>query len=175
MIKIKDPIVKQLLRAFLFLGLFFTWAIWDSNNDENKNPKLNKEYFSKLNEYFTGTITGITEDDGWHLNMIYLHIDSSTTKLYDIRYKSNYYYCVIKNDSAEVIEHVIWNDGIGIGDRFVFDGRCDSTYLQHKGIWKKWKPRIYLVESNMRKNHKLSRTKPSTNIFQVGNQTNKPN
>lgn len=164
------PKHKTLIKTILFIlffAAFFIGTIWDASYRKKIENKVNNEYFEKFNDYFSGTITEVTEDDGTHVCIIYLHIDSSTTKLHDLRNIKKYYYCVIKNDSAEIIEHVIFQNNsygqnwIEKGDRFIFNGKCDSAYLYHGDSLMRWQPRISTHSLiTIQNKHRLSLTKP---------------
>ena len=99
--------------------------------------------------------------------MLYIDLTNSTTEQYDIREGTDDYYVVIKDDRAEVIEHVIYeHDGttesenlIRPNDYFIFDGQKDSTYLYRDSVLiQKWKPLINDFELvTIRKKHKIEK------------------
>ncbi len=147
--------------------VFMTLAIGYSIYDQKKLETLNQDYFGTFNESFEGRITNVVNEYEVHTCMLYIDLTNSTTEQYDIREGTDDYYVVIKDDRAEVIEHVIYeHDGttesenlIRPNDYFIFDGQKDSTYLYRDSVLiQKWKPLINDFELvTIRKKHKIEK------------------
>ena len=117
--------------------VFMTLAIGYSIYDQKKLETLNQDYFGTFNESFEERITNVVNEYEVHTCMLYIDLTNSTTEQYDIREGTDDYYVVIKDDRAEVIEHVIYeHDGttesenlIRPNDYFIFDGqRTQHTF-----------------------------------------------
>lgn len=144
-----------------------TLAISYAINDQRQLEKLNEEYFESFNESFEGRITNVVNEYNVHTCMLSIDLNNSTIEQYDIRESTNDYYVVIKDDRAEVIEHVIYDhDGttesenlIRLNDYFIFDGQKDSAFLfRDNALIKKWKPMINDFELvTIRNKHKIEK------------------
>ena len=144
-----------------------TLAISYSINDQRQLEKLNEEYFESFNESFEGRITNVVNEYNVHTCMLSIELNNSTIQQYDIRESTNDYYVVIKDDRAEVIEHVIYeHDGttesenlIRPNDYFIFEGQKDSAFLfRDNALIKKWKPMINDFELvTIRNKHKIEK------------------
>ena len=142
-------------------------AIGYSIYDQRQLETLNQEYFDSFNESFEGQITEVVNEYNVHTCLLLIELTNSTTEQYDMREKTNDYYAVIKDDRAEVIEHVIYeHDGttesenlIRPNDYFIFDGQKDSAFLYRDNVLiQKWKPLINDFELvTFRKKHKIEK------------------
>jgi len=144
-----------------------TLAISYSINAQSQLKRLNEEYFESFNESFEGRITNVVNEYDVHTCMLSIELNNSTIEQYDIRESTNDYYVVIKDDRAEVIEHVIYEHDratesenlIRPNDYFIFDGQKDSAFLfRDNALIKKWKPMINDFELvTIRNKHKIEK------------------
>lgn len=90
--------LKWVLCGIIWIGYFFYADSVESN-------QLAAE-LEKSNLVFSGVVTNIKEVNGYNgYGIITLRILNSNTQVYDPRDAVKYYYCIIKNDVAEVYDH----------------------------------------------------------------------
>jgi hypothetical protein len=158
---------RKILIAIIIGVIFMTLAISYSINDQRQLETFNEEYFESFNESFEGQITEVVNEYQVHTCMLYIDLTNATTEKYDVREATDNYYTVIRNNRAEVIEHVIYeHDGttqsknlIRANDYFIFDGQKDSAFLYRDNeLIQKWKPLINDFELvTIRKKHKIEK------------------
>ena len=86
----------------------------------------NNIYFDNFNESFGGFI----EKKNYAVankGLVTLKLDTSTTINYDIRNTKSVYYCVIRNDTAEVVMGRFHH--AEVGDYVFFDGLDDNVSI----------------------------------------------
>lgn len=123
----------------LILVIGFTF-IFLAISDRNKKEKANEEYFNNWNIQFSGTVTEKKEvfSDG---GILCLDINSTNIDFYDKRNSVKYYYCVIKNGKAELVEGGF--NEINIGDSIVVDGKMEKIFHFRNSILLK-KRKLYV-------------------------------
>jgi len=87
-------------------------------------------YFQNLNLRLSGIVEEkqiVTNDAG----MIYINVLKSNIHSYDIRNSGKYYYCVIKDNKAEIIEGGL--SSIEIGDSIIIDSYSKSFSVYRNG------------------------------------------
>jgi hypothetical protein len=141
-------------RFFIIIPLVIIGGIFwllEGIKEGEERAHLSEAYFSHFNESFEGIVYKSQRESGIHLEMVSLRLTSSTIKYYDIRSKSEAYFCVIKHDSAEFITHdeSIWkgDESVHLGilkeDSIYFNGEVDSIYLfRNKKMLHVWKPEV---------------------------------
>lgn len=77
------------------------------------------------------------KDFGGGSGLLFLDIISSSNDDYDPREESDYYYCVLKGEKAEVLEHRM--NLMAIGDTLEVDGLKKTVRLWREGkLVSKW-------------------------------------
>jgi hypothetical protein len=104
--KIKWLIV--LVLAVLAIGIFNTVR------ENTAYEKEEKKYFNDLNLYLKGVVLAV--DYKYPANgfgVVKVNIIETNRDFYDPRKDRNFYYCLIKNNQAEIYQHAIYDCAIG--------------------------------------------------------------
>lgn len=110
----------------VFISVFIS-AIFIIRNTQNNRLKA---YLENFNCYFSGVVIDKKViDPDW--GIVSLELDSSTVEVYDVRDSSPFYYCVIKEEKAEIIEYGL--SDLYIGDSIIVDGIKDEITIYRKG------------------------------------------
>lgn len=122
-------IISKLLSFIFILSVLTGCGLQTGAKRFEEEIKKSEQHFEKFNYSFIGSITykkSFSPNRGFAgLKLTYTEID-----YYDIRDSTSYYFCVIRNDSAEVYFNNGWGR-MNIGDVILFDGKVDSVYLYH--------------------------------------------
>lgn len=124
----------------------------------NSLNDLEKEaYLKALSFKFSGVITGKKELYS-STGLIYVDMKASTVSHYTQRSQNGYYYCILKDDKAEIIETM---DLAEIGDSIVVDGFNHLVTIYGEDGKKKekkiWVSDFDLFYRQIKKHHKLHR------------------
>lgn len=99
----------------VFLGVCFLRSDCDNKKEAEQNGLEN------LNLQLMGVVESIEEGESFHgYGIIRLKIISSNIQDYDARGKLQYYFCIIKNNIAEVYDHVSVSRTF-VGDTLAYD------------------------------------------------------
>jgi len=108
---------------FVSIGLFyFNW---------NRN-RLNRLAFENLNLQIIGVVYKIDKVKGYNgFGVANLKVLKSNVKMYDPRSKNEYYYCMLKNDRAEIYDiHV---RAMSLGDTIKIDTKNKVIFYVNEG------------------------------------------
>lgn len=126
--------MKKIFKVFLDIAHFilmligcFIYYHFANLNWERHKPISSEEYFKEFNYSFSGRVIYAERFFPEHVGFVGLKLTQTDINFYDVRDSSDNYFCVIRNDTAEVFIRKMYD--VEVGDVFKFDGEMDEISI----------------------------------------------
>ena len=143
---------KLQVALFIITVIVIIIIIQLGNSSSNKEKE---DYLKSLQFEFSGIVTGKKEVYS-ATGLVYVDLIHSTISEYTQRSKNGYYYCIVKDNKAEIIETM---NVAEVGDSIVVDGfkGMVTVYREGKKVTKKkiWVSDFDLFYKDVKKLHRL--------------------